>query len=97
MFHEFAQGQYSLKDLAQLSYSWGLKGKTGKPLSKSAVQRILTNPFYMGIMLYGGKRYKGVHKKMINTGTFLQVQKVLKQRGKPEHFKKERKYFPFTE
>lgn len=96
MFHEFAQGQYSLKDLAQLSYSWGLKGKTGKPLSKSAVQRILTNPFYMGIMLYGGKRYKGVHKKMINTGTFLQVQKVLKQRGKPEHFKKERKYFPFT-
>jgi site-specific DNA recombinase len=95
-FHEFAQGQHSLKQLAKVLYEWGVKSKSNKPLSKSVIQRLLTNPFYMGIMEYGGKRYKGTHKKMINTGTYLQVQKVIKQRGKPDYFKEKKKFFPFT-
>ena len=46
-------------------------------------------------MVYGGKKYKGTHMKAINTGKFLQVQKVMKNRGKPTK-NKEKKNFPFT-
>ncbi len=95
LFDEYAKGRYSLREISEEAYKWGLKSKLGIKLTKSTVQRTLSNPFYMGIMVYGGKKYKGTHMKAINTGKFLQVQKVMKNRGKPTK-NKEKKNFPFT-
>lgn len=96
LFTEYAQGNYSLREMSEKAYSWGLKSRNGNKLSKSVVQRTLSNPFYMRVMIYGGKKYKATHMKVVNAGTFIQVQKVLKDRGKPTHFKQEKKNFPFT-
>lgn len=96
MFTEYAQGIYSLRELADETYSWGLTNRNGKKITSSSVQRILQNPFYMGIMVFNGKKYKGIHKKAVNTGTFLQVQKVMKNRGKPTYMKRKASFFPFT-
>lgn len=95
LFDEYAKGRYSLREISEEAFKWGLTSKFGTKLTKSSIQRTLTNPFYMGTMVYGGKKYKGVHKKAIKTGTFLQVQKVLKNKGKPTA-NKEKKNFPFT-
>ena len=43
-------------------------------------------------MVFNGK-YKGSHMKAINTGTYLQVAKVIKGRSKPGE-KKEADFFP---
>jgi site-specific DNA recombinase len=96
LFDEFAQGHYSIAEMAREAHTWGLKNKKGNPLTKSVVYRILKNPFYMGVMVYKGQRYPGKHKKAVNAGKFMQVQKVIEQRAKPEHFRKNKKTFPFT-
>lgn len=88
LFYTYGEGTYNLDDMCDLTFSWGLRSRTGKKLAKSTLQNILTNYFYAGIMIYGGERYQGNHKKMINLGKFLQIQKVLKQRGKPQSIKK---------
>ncbi|MCX8035024.1 MAG: recombinase family protein [Candidatus Dojkabacteria bacterium] len=96
IFDTYALGKYTLQEISDLAKSWGLVGIRGKQLSKSSVQRILTNPFYAGIMVYNGKRYPGNHHRMISMGTFLQIQKVIKSNGKPDEFKKEKKDFAYT-
>ncbi len=96
VFDTYILGNYTLQEIADMAYKWGLLGVKGKPLSKSSIQRLLSNPFYAGIMVYNGKRYSGSHKKMISMGIYLQTQKVLKKNGKPQKFKKEKKVFAFT-
>lgn len=96
MYTEFAQGRYSIKEMSNITYSWGMKSKSGKPLVPSAIHRILTNPFYIGVMVFNDKKYKGNHMKAINTGTYLQVAKVIKGRSKPAGEKKDADFFPFT-
>ncbi len=67
---------------------WGFKTRKtkrlgGKPLSRSAIYRIFTNPFYAGIITYGGKEYEGKHTAMITLSEFDRVQQLLGRKGKP--------------
>lgn len=77
--------------LKQANKEWGYRSPKrrsggGKPLSRSGIYRILTNPFYYGWFEYpsgSGKWYKGKHKPMISKDEFDRAQILLGRKGKP--------------
>ncbi|MEI6420569.1 MAG: recombinase family protein, partial [bacterium] len=77
---------------------WGLrtrrtKRKGDKPISRSTIYRILTDPFYAGLFKYDGVIYQGKHEPMITLAEFDKVQILLGRDGKPRAKTHE---FPFT-
>lgn len=67
---------------------WGLrtvkhKRIGGAPITLSLVYRILSNPFYAGILEYEGKTFPGKHQPMITIGEFEKVQDLLGRPGRP--------------
>jgi site-specific DNA recombinase len=94
-FEEYAQGRHTLESLGQRLSFWGVVSKTGKPLCKATLQRMLTNKVYIGLIVHNGETYEGNFEPIVSRATFEKVQEVLKNRAKPRHSKK-RHYFPFT-
>ncbi len=94
-FEEYAQGKHTLESLGQRLSFWGVVSKTGKPLCKATLQRMLTNKVYLGLIVHNGETYEGGFPAIVSRATFEKVQEVLKNRAKPRHSKK-RHYFPFT-
>jgi len=94
-FEEFSQGRHTLESLGQRLSFWGVVSGTGKPICKATLQRMLTNPVYLGIIKHNGEGYEGGFPAIVSRATFEKVQDVLKNRAKPRHSKK-RHYFPFT-
>jgi site-specific DNA recombinase len=89
---------YSIRRIAAESRTWGLQTPKrhrmgGKYLSISNIHRILTNPFYAGVLEWGGERYPGAHEAMVTWDEFERVQSFLGRRGKPSPKKY---FFPFT-
>ena len=76
--------------LDKLNNEWGYrtpikKKHGGKPLSKSSIYRILTDPFYYGRFEYpvgSGNWYDGKHEKMITEAEYWQIQEFLGRKGK---------------
>jgi len=59
------------------------KKSGGKPLSRSGIYRILTNPFYYGAIEHLGLLYPGKHEPMITESEFDRVQRLLGRDGQP--------------
>ena len=93
LFETYAAGQNSLTALKGTSYSWGLVSRTGKPLVKAELQRILVNPFYFGLIRFLGEHYQATHQPLISKELFDRVQAVLRQKGRPQ--KAHKHWFPF--
>ena len=93
-FEEYAQGKHTLESLGQRLSFWGVVSKTGKPICKATLQRMLTNKVYLGLIVHNGETYEGGFPAIVSRATFEKVQEVLKNRAKPRHSKK-RHYFPF--
>ena len=65
---------------------WGLTTKKGKPLGRSTIYKVFTNPVYYGLFEYpanSGKWYKGKHQPMITAEEYDNVQIILGKKGKP--------------
>ncbi len=88
VFEEFASGKHSLESIRHTLSFWGVVSRSGKPLGKASVQRILTNPAYLGIIKHKGESYEGGFPPIIPKATFDQVQKVLKSRSRPRYSRK---------
>ena len=83
-FETYATGNYSLSGLLDELTARGLTTRAtarrpSQPLHPSLVQRILTNPYYMGIVTYNGVEYQGKHEALVTPDVFNQVQEVLAQ------------------
>lgn len=72
-----------LVDLRLRLAAEGLQSKTGKPLSNAQLGRLLTNPFYCGMMRWKGQVYPAKHPSLVSAGVFEQVQRILKSRSRP--------------
>ena len=94
-FEEFAQGKHTLESLGKYLSLLGVESKTGKPLCKATIQRMLTNPIYTGIIVHNKESFEGSFEPIIAQDTFEAVQNILKQRAKPRKSKKKHD-FPFT-
>ncbi len=48
-----------------------------RPLGKSSVHRMLTNPYYRGLVQFQGVTYRGVHEPLVPPEVWYQVQTIL--------------------
>lgn len=88
-YQEYATGLYSLADIVEMLYADGFRTWSNLKVHKAAIHKLLSDPFYMGVMRKGGKLYKGNHEPLVSKTTFDQVQLFLsgKRRPKPQkHF-----------
>ena len=89
MWQMMITGNYTPPEILKVANKeWKFTTRTtkrmiGKPLSRSGIYRIFTNPFYYGWFEYAGELYKGNHEPMITEEEFDRVQKILGRDGKP--------------
>ena len=50
-----------------------------KPVTTTLLHKILTNPYYQGIVTYRGVTYPGTHEPLVTPETFDPVQTILQQ------------------
>ncbi len=87
MFELYNSGNYTLNKLVEKLEEDGFRHKTGKPLGKSSMHRILSEPFYSGRILWNGKEYDGKHEPIISEEVFDEVQLKLKRHTKGWQYK----------
>lgn len=78
-FDLYDTGEYSITRLRDALEDHGLTTRptrklASRPLSRPAVARMLRNPYYIGIVVYMGKRAKGRHHALIDAELFERVQ-----------------------
>ncbi len=76
-------GNYSVQALMREANILGIRSsKSGKPIVKSWMHRLLRDPFYTGKFMYGGKLYQGQHPAMLSEAEFNLLQDILDGRSK---------------
>lgn len=99
MFELALTGNYSGRRIARIARDeWGLRTPKrkrigGVPIGAAAVHRILTNPFYAGIIISRGQRYPGKHEAIISIQEFEAVQRLLRR---PTRERAQKHQFAYT-
>lgn len=67
---------------------WGFrtpqrKRTGGRPLAMSSIYKILSNPFYAGIIVWSGQTYTGKHEPIVTLDEFQRVRALLERPGRP--------------
>lgn len=77
-FELYETGQYSLRSLLTEMQRRGFRGRDGKPIRKHALELMLSNPFYTGLIKLksSGATFQGIHKPLISRSLFDRVQRV---------------------
>ncbi|WP_052466908.1 recombinase family protein [Mobilicoccus massiliensis] len=81
-FQVFASGDWTTSQLHQELVARGLTTaatprRPARPIAKSSVHRMLTNPYYKGSVRYQGVTYAGAHEAIVPNEVWDQVQTVL--------------------
>lgn len=90
IFDLMLTGAYSVERIAGIaSTQWGyrtpkLRRKGGVPLATSTVHRMLTNPFYAGIIVWNGQQHPGRHEPLVSLDEFQQVTRLLGRDDRPK-------------
>jgi DNA invertase Pin-like site-specific DNA recombinase len=79
---EFSKGIYLSEELRQKVTKLGLRNKTGKPISAQLIHKILNNKFYYGVIKYQEQEFIGSQPKMIDEGTYIKNQQLLRKTTK---------------
>ncbi len=93
-FQYYAEGEHRLEDVANFLAGRGIKARGGKPLHRTRITCILSNPFYTGLFQYAGEVHEGTHQPIVAKKLFDEVQEVMQERGRPhKNFKNEPQAF----
>ncbi len=84
----YATGSHTLLSLANWCEQKNLRGNLGKKIAISNVQKILANPFYIGLMRWKGEIFEGQHEPLISKKLFDKCQEVMAKRGKVKEIRK---------
>jgi site-specific DNA recombinase len=81
-FTLYASGDFALSELAAIMEERGLRSRPTRKfpertLKAKDLQKLLRNPYYMGIVSYAGKVYPGRHEPLVDEEIFQQVQDLL--------------------
>ena len=81
-FRLYATGECSILELQATMHAKGLTSpharRAGAPISASKLAEMLSNPFYVGVVEWGGVRYDGQHRPLVSRSVFDRVQDVLR-------------------
>jgi site-specific DNA recombinase len=80
MFRYFADAP-SLSRLRDELHRRGWYTRSGKMWSKTALDQILRNSIYCGLVRFNEERFKGEHEALVDEGLFTKVQSVRRDRG----------------
>ena len=94
-YGEYLKGSHTLESLSQFLADHGVAQKSGTPLGKASVKRILTNRAYLGFTKHRGEFFPGSFAPILSPTLFEAVQKRLEERANPRHSKISHN-FPFT-
>ncbi|MDX1953471.1 MAG: recombinase family protein [Verrucomicrobiota bacterium] len=94
LFEIFATGEYSLTSFGEVIEREGLARKGAKPRGKYSTWWMLTNPLYMGVMVWNKEAFEGKFQPIIDPALFKKVQAVLEHGSAPRHTRKQ-VCFPF--
>lgn len=81
-FELYNTGNYTVKRLVETMYKEGLRNRNGNKINKSTFHRLMSDPFYCGIILWNGQEFAGKHKPIISEQLFNEVQDKLKRKYK---------------
>lgn len=79
IFQRFSTGESSITELAAWAGSMGLRSKTGKPIYRQTITKILHNPIYAGVIKSPllENNSEGLHEPLISMQTFNLAQSRL--------------------
>jgi site-specific DNA recombinase len=82
-FELYATGQHNIRQLAKIMQEEGLMNRMGGIVSRHALERILHDPFYMGIIKLKrtGETFPGIHEPIVSVALFQEVQDLLTGRS----------------
>jgi site-specific DNA recombinase len=80
MFQRFADTP-SLSRLREELHRRGWHTRSNKPWGKMALDHILRNPLYCGLIRFNEQQFKGSHEALIEEGLFRKVQSVRRDRS----------------
>ena len=82
LFELYASGLYTLGAMVQQARNIGLTSRLkNAPLNKSLIQKLLTNPFYYGVMRVKGHLYAHIYEPIISKELFDKCQAVMTQKA----------------
>ena len=81
IFRLYLEDGQSITSATEALRSMNVTSRTGRPLPRSYVEKILKNPFYAGTIRFNGREYPGAHQPLISQELFQAVQDKL-GRGK---------------
>jgi len=87
IYELYSSGQYSLGTLRRR-----IVEEFGICQSRSYLERILKNPFYLGLFVWEGKTYRGTHTPLVGSELFERVQMVFRGHNRPKYRKHEFAY-----
>jgi DNA invertase Pin-like site-specific DNA recombinase len=88
LYELYATGRYSITDLVAIGVKAGLEHPlVRKPIGLGGVHRILTNPFYYGLVRWRNETVLGKHEPLVSKALFDRVQEVMGDIKRP-HTKK---------
>ncbi len=78
----FVTGGYTFVDMCDFFTKNKCRNDNGHTFRKDKVRRILTNPFYIGLMELNGEIYEAKHKPIIGKKLFDRVQKIIRLKSR---------------
>lgn len=74
LFELYLEPSHSISTITDELYARGVRTRKGRAYVKSHVQKVLTNPFYIGTNHFDGKDYPGMQETFISKELFNKVQ-----------------------
>jgi len=95
-FQEYAKGTHTYKSLGEFLADLGVVSRNGTPLVKASIKRILINRVCLGFIKHNDEWFEGSFEPIISPSLFEAVQRVLKDKEKPNGKNRNKHNFPFT-
>jgi len=89
MFEAYSTGRHTFDSLHELVTGWGMTSHKEKPIARSMLPKLLSNPFYIGLFQFAGETHEGAHQPLIDKALFDEVQNVMVRRGHPHQPRRE--------
>ncbi|MEK7076188.1 MAG: recombinase family protein, partial [Patescibacteria group bacterium] len=84
-FEMFATGKHSFVSISKYLFNLNVTTRLGKKLNTTTIKKMLSNRFYLGILVYKNELHKGIHKPIISKQLFEATQKQIARFERPRY------------